>query len=366
MAEFSYEILAAVLIIFFLLMLSAEYLWLYLLSKRNEESDMQKYEICSKIHSMIEAFLYSPTETSRETELSSLFDYIGDDAAKKDEAAVQFIQLMKRADDIPAEKLKLLGKLYEMLDPVEFYSKQLAKGNFYRKSYAVRRLADFNASEKIPDIKNLLSDRHNNVVYNAAMALSELGDEDAVVFFAQKCESNRYYSHRILLELLQAYTGDRIGLTKRLYNECNDYVKATCIKAYTHDCIEELSEIYADGASAKDNNLKIACVKALAQLGKPEYEQKMIIALNDKNWIVRLAAVSGLERIHSQTSLEALVKATQDDEWWVRNAAAKAIVNIDFQLIYVEKVLSGYDKYAADAVKSALYKQINMNGGKLR
>ena len=92
----------------------------------------------------------------------------------------------------------------------------------------------------------------------------------------------------------------------------------------------------------------------------------MIIALNDKNWIVRLAAVSGLERIHSQTSLEALVKATQDDEWWVRNAAAKAIVNIDFQLIYVEKVLSGYDKYAADAVKSALYKQINMNGGKLR
>ena len=198
------------------------------------------------------------------------------------------------------------------------------------------------------------------------MALSELGDEDAVVIFAKKCERNRYYSHRILLELLQAYTGDRIGLTKRLYNECNDYIKATCIKAYTHDCIEELSEIYADGVSAKDNNLKIACVKALAQLGKLEYEQKMIIALNDKNWIVRLAAVSGLERIHSQTSLEALVKATQDDEWWVRNAAAKAIVNIDFQLIYVEKVLSGYDKYAADAVKSALYKQINMNGGKLR
>ena len=79
-----------------------------------------------------------------------------------------------------------------------------------------------------------------------------------------------------------------------------------------------------------------------------------------------LAAVAGLEKIASGRALEALVKAVRDEEWWVRNAAAKAIVNIDFQLVYVEKVLSGYDKYAADAVKNALYKQINMNGGGFR
>lgn len=94
--------------------------------------------------------------------------------------------------------------------------------------------------------------------------------------------------------------------------------------------------------------------------------RKMTIALNDKNWIVRLAAVSGLEKIGTETALEALVEAAQDEEWWVRNAAAKAIVHIDFPLVYVEKVLSGYDKYAADAVKNALYKQIKINGGAFR
>ena len=365
-AEFSYEILAAALIIIFTVLLCAEYLWLYVLSKKNEETDIQKREINSRIHAMTEAFLYSPTASSRETELTSLIEYIGDDPLKRDEASVQLIQLIKRSEDIPPEKLASLGRLYESLNPIEFYSKQLESGNYYEKSYAVRRLADFNASDKTEEIRKLLDDKHADVVYNAAMALSELGDMESVLVFARKCENNRYYSHRVLLELFQAYSGDRAELVRRIFDERSDYIRATCIKAYTSDRIEALAPLYAEGVSSKDSNLKIACVKALAQLGSPDYEQKMITALNDKNWIVRLAAVAGLEKIASGRALEALVKAVRDEEWWVRNAAAKAIVNIDFQLVYVEKVLSGYDKYAADAVKNALYKQINMNGGGFR
>ena len=365
-AEFSYEILAAALIIIFTVLLCAEYLWLYVLSKKNEETDIQKREINSRIHAMTEAFLYSPTASSRETELTSLIEYIGDDPLKRDEASVQLIQLIKRSEDIPPEKLRALGRLYESLNPIEFYSERLNKGNLYDKSYAARRLADFNASDKAEEIRKLLDDRHADVVYNAAMALSELGDMESVLVFARKCENNRYYSHRVLLELFQTYSGDRAELVRRIFDERSDYIRATCIKAYTSDRIEALAPLYAEGVSSKDSNIKIACVKALAQLGSPDYEQKMITALNDKNWIVRLAAVAGLEKIASGRALEALVKAVRDEEWWVRNAAAKAIVNIDFQLVYVEKVLSGYDKYAADAVKNALYKQINMNGGGLR
>ncbi len=366
MVEFSYEILAAALIIAFLLLLCAEYIWLYIISKKNEEITIQKREINLRIHSTMEAFMYSPTQSSREKELESLLEYIGNDPAKKDEAAVQFIQLMHRKDDIPPEKLEALGRLYEQLDLIAFYAQRLEKGNRYEKSYAARRLADFMATDQIEHIRRLLNDKHADLVYSAAMALSELADEDSVVRFAKECETNRNYSHRVLLELFQAYTGDRAGLVRRLYGECDDYIKSTAVKAYTPDCIEELESLYTEGLSSKDNNLKIACVKALAQFGKPEYEQKMSIALNDKNWIVRLAAVSGLEKIGTQSALESLVSATQDEEWWVRNAAAKAIVHIDFHLLYVEKVLKGYDKYAADAVKNALYKQIKMNGGALR
>lgn len=365
-AEFSYEILTAILIVGFLVLLCAEYIWLYILSKKNEETILQKREINARVYAMMQAVMYSPTQSSQKTELDSLLRYIGDDPAKKDEAAEQFLQLMRRGEDIPPEKLAVLDRLYEQLDPVTFYAQRLETGSCYEKGYAARRLADFMAFDKTEDIRRLLDDKNADLVYNAAMALSELADMDSVVWFAKRCETNRQYSHRVLLELFQAYNGDRAGLVRRLYEECNDYIKATAVKAYTADCLEGLSDLYTDGLSSKDPNLKIACVKALAQFGRPEYEQKMSIALNDKNWVVRLAAVSGLEKIGTETALESLVGATQDEEWWVRNAAAKAIVNIDLHLVYVEKVLSGYDKYAADAVKNALYKQIKMNGGALR
>lgn len=366
MAEFSYEIWGAILIILFLVLLCVEYLWLYVLSKKNEESDVQKREINARIHAMMEAFLYAPTVSAKETECASLLEYIGSDPEKKDEAAVQFIQLMRRSEDIPPEKLESLGRLYEQLEFIPFYADRLRQGDDYEKSYAVRRLADFDASDKTEDIRKLLDNKNPNVVYNAAMALSELGDMDAVVRFAKKSENNRYYSHRVLLELFQAFRGDRAKLVRLLYDQCDNYIKATCVKAFTADRIEELAGLYMEGMTDNDVNLRIACVKALAQFGNPQYEQKMKIALNDKNWIVRLAAVSGLEKIGTETALESLVEATQDEEWWVRNAAARAIVTIDFHLVYVEKVLSGYDKYAADAVKNALYKQINMSGGGLQ
>lgn len=151
------------------------------------------------------------------------------------------------------------------------------------------------------------------------------GTGESVVRFARQCETNRRYSHRVLLELLQAYRGDRAELVRQLHENCNEYIQATAYKAYTADCLEELAPLYVEAMGSRDTNLKIAGVKALAQLGKPEYEQKMTIALNDKNWIVRLAAVSGLEKIGTETALEALVGAAQDEEWWVRNAAARPL-----------------------------------------
>ena len=361
--KFSYEILAAILVIAFILILSFEYLWLYIISRKNEEVLLQKRKINLKIHAMIEAVMYSPTASSRKAELDSILNYIGQDPDKKDEAANQFIELMRRQNDIPPEKIKSLEMIYKAIDPIAFYSTRLEQGNKNEKGYAARKLADFGATEKITEIRKLLDSKNTGLVYNCAMALAELADEQSTLLFLKKCENNRRYSHRVLLELLQTYTGDREKIVRSIFENCNNYIKTAAIKAYTDDCIANLADLYIESMSSKDINLKIASVKALAQIGKPEYEHKMIVALNDKNWVVRLAAVSGLEKIGTQTALKALVDATQDDEWWVRNAAARAIVKIDFYLVYVEKVLSGYDKYAADAVKNALYKQIKMTGG---
>ena len=51
----------------------------------------------------------------------------------------------------------------------------------------------------------------------------------------------------------------------------------------------------------------------------------------------------------------------KDKEWWVRQTAANALIDMNVSISEIEDVLSGYDKYASDAVKYALYRSIDMN-----
>lgn len=366
MAEMSYEILAVILLIVMLVLLCAVYLWLYLLSKRNEEYVTNKKRTESRIHDLFESVIYSANGISRDGELEVLKEYIGDSDEKKDMVAVCFLKMMRSGSKFSESRVEALGCIYEMLDPVKFYKDRLENGNRYEKCYAMRRLSDFAVTDSKEDIEKYIDSKKADYVYNAAMALSEMGDEKATLAFLKKCEKNKKISHRVILECLQVYTGDRTNLVRRIQQECDEYILSSAIKAYTDDCNEDLTDIYIGAMSSQNVNLKVAATKALSHMGNPAHEQRLITALNDKNWIVRLSAVDGLERIATEGALEALVGATQDDEWWVRNAAARAIVNKDFYLVYVEQVLSGYDKYAADAVKDALYKQVKMNGGAFR
>ena len=105
--------------------------------------------------------------------------------------------------------------------------------------------------------------------------------------------------------------------------------------------------------------MKIACVKALAAFGYPEDEQLLQIAAGDKEWVIRAAAVRGLSLLHSPTALSSVKHALGDKEWWVRQAAAQSITRMDISPADLEEILSGYDRFAADAVKTVLYRQVD-------
>jgi hypothetical protein len=47
----------------------------------------------------------------------------------------------------------------------------------------------------------------------------------------------------------------------------------------------------------------------------------------------------------------------------VRQSAAGALINRNVSVSDIEDILGGYDKYASDAVKYALYRSIDMKEG---
>lgn len=364
----NYEVFAAVLIIVSVVLLSAEYLWLYLYSKKSEEVLLNKSEINRKVHSLIETSLNSPTKSGRNNELNELFKYVDGDFERLDETANQLLQLQMRFDTLSDEKKNTVNEIMEKINPKAFYLDKLKNGNKYEKGYCCRKLSEFNMKSCINEIRAYVDDKNLSLSYNATMALSELGDIESIEKFFENNKKNYSYSHRILLELLHNFNGDRLKLAKAIFSDFldNDYIIATALKAFSEDCFYELSDFYAEKMNSTNSQVKIAAVKAIAEFGDPDFTHNLIIALNDKNWVVRASAVKGLKTINNEEALSAVVGAIQDEEWWVRKAAAEAVAEMDYSLVYVEKILNGYDKYAADAVKNALYKTIHISGGGIK
>ena len=86
----------------------------------------------------------------------------------------------------------------------------------------------------------------------------------------------------------------------------------------------------------------------------------MIVASKDKNWVVRISAIKGLSYFQTNEAIEVVKTATKDKEWWVRQVAASALINMSVKIKDIDEIMKGYDRYAADAVKNSLYREIDI------
>jgi len=278
-------------------------------------------------------------------EIISLKKYVGNHEVRMD-IITEFIYRFLITDDdetdkeIKTKEKQICVRIFHELNPNSFYKNMLSKGNQFQKAFACRKLSEFNAVENTKTIRGFTNSGNIELKYHSVMALSALGDHDGLVAAFTGAPINKSnFSHRIMLEVLDSYTGDRAALVKDILKKCNDYIKSIVIKSV-----------------AKYND-RIASIRALGSLGDTQYEHELIIMTNDKEWSVRAAAVKSLSKYHSEKAVQAMIKATQDQNWWVRNNAAKTLVDMDEGLVYSKQIINGYDRYAADAVKSAIYKK---------
>ena len=355
-----YELLAVILIILCLIILGFEYLWLSLLAEKQEDAVSKRSNAKKKIHKMIEGLLYCPTKSVLEKETEALKKFIGNNSQNLEIACDELTRLKAAGVDVLGEKAKVIDDLYNIIDPISTFGKILKEGDTYNKGYACRRLADFHATEYIPDIRKLAESKNRDLSYNSAMALSMLGDVESVAKFILRIQNDKKYSHRIIMELFAECTGDRAALAEQIFSDCNEYMMLTTIKAIAPFKIEKFEKLFLEGLKSTNNAMKIACVKAIGSLEKPENEHTLLIALKDKDWVVRSSAIKGLQKLRTSAAISGVKQATQDKEWWVRQAAAQALLEMKVSIKDIEDILQGYDKYAADAVKYSLYRAVDM------
>ena len=216
------------------------------------------------------------------------------------------------------------------------------------------------ASQYRDKFVELTHEKDRDLSYNAAMALCTLGDAESVCNYIKQIQSDKTYSARIINEFFDEFKGDRSELSRLLLKDCNHYMKCTVIKAMAPFKLKEFKPMYESGLTGNDKQLQIACIKALAPFGDPADEQTFCIAAQNNDWVIRSTALQGLSLINSPSALRVVKSGLYDKEWWVRQTAAKAFIKMNVSPADIEEILSGYDRFAADALKSVLYKTIDL------
>lgn len=343
-----------------------EYIWLYILSARSEEITTKHREAEIEIVKKIETIIYSPTRVSQESEVNDLKEYIQGDRVKMDILTEKMMCLLSETSEEKQEMHHMaFYMIYMAIDPTDYYTSVLMNGNIYDKAFACRKLSDYCAQEKIQTIRKLAFSKNKELSYNASITLSVLGDEEGVLQVILGYEKNYELSHRIIVEMLEEYSGDFETLAQMLLSQGNEYIKAAVVKALAKYKFDSFEKIYLQYLQEGSINLKIAALRALGMLAKKEYEHDLIIASNHKEWAVRSAAVKAMRKIPTENIFNAIVQSTKDSEWWVRYNAAKTLVAMDHDCIYIEKILNGYDRFATEAVKHALY-QVSLREEKFK
>ena len=354
------ELISVIALLLCLFIIGIEYILHYRLAELQDEHTARVENIRRRLDIHVEGVLFAPTFSSRDSEIKALSDEINGDFEVYEMALSSIREHKGSAYSTDEAALDdLIEQINEQVVPVDIYAKMLEEGDVYHKGYACRKLAELEAFEYWEKINEYVSSDDRGLAYNAAMALCHMGYVFEVAEYLLSIENDRLYSGRIINEFFDKFTGDRQELAELLFERCNNYMKCTIIKTIAVYKIEDFRPMYIEGVSSDDNQMKIACVKALAAFGYPEDEQLLQIAAGDKDWVIRAAAVRGLSLLKSQSALATVKHALSDKEWWVRQAAAQSITKMDISPSDLEEILGGYDRFAADAVKNVLYRQVD-------
>ena len=362
------ELFAIILLISGIVLILLEMLWLYVLSQHQEEYLNRRNDEIKTANALLDAVLGSPSPQARESEMQNLEKT----AAQSNEMLLclvaAFTRYGKNRDRLSDERRRVFDEAMTRFDPVPKLVATMKHENKYTQAYICRCLGDLKAADTTPELRGCLKSKNQTLRYNAGMALSAIGDEEGVLQFLMLCENEKDYSPRIFYELISKYSGDKVSLIRNYFAnepdenspyrnpELYDQMRVTLIHAVRKDCLTELKDIYIEGFLGKLPQLRLACVKAMSAIGTADLKKYLIIATRDNDWLIRLAAIPGLEKIGDTDSLETLAKITTDEQWWIRRRAAEALVRADVKMLYVEKIIQEYDRFAAAAVKEVLYK----------
>ncbi|PWW05124.1 HEAT repeat protein [Paenibacillus cellulosilyticus] len=263
-------------------------------------------------------------------------------------------KLVEFADRLPEEKQRRVGRIVEETEIHAYLARLLSSSSPFNHALACRYIGDFRVSSLREEMLKLKDSRSNDVLYNMLLALAKLGDVEGLSAILSANSSHINLSFRAVVEVVTAFKGSKVKLIEQTIDHCDDYMRGILIKAAADEGHPSLTPVYVKYSSSDNKNLRIACIRAIAETKDSENESHLIGMLEDSEWEVRAAAAKGLEQIGTDKSIPSLGEAVKDKEWWVRQNAASSLVALPGGRKYAESIIKGEDRFASEAIVGVL------------
>jgi len=208
----------------------------------------------------------------------------------------------------------------------------------------------------VPDILKVLDILSSNTQFQALMALSRIGDVDALVQAFDKIHPLIFVNERTVNEILNIFSGDRRKLYKDMIHHQSEYLVRLFLKAMDEQTANALIEDIVSLSENAGKETRLAGIVAVGKSGSSEKIPLLLQALDDKEWELRAMAAKTLGVLTCPNAVIPLANAACDREWWVRqNAITSILAYPDRERILTSIALSG-DRFAYDSMLYTLGK----------
>jgi hypothetical protein len=248
----------------------------------------------------------------------------------------------------------ILIKFCEDYGIVDYEIKQLNSRNIYKIALICKQLGEIRSKKAIPYLLEQMPSSIQDIKYNALLALAKIGEEESFIKAFTQIDGSILLSERSIIEIIDSFEGEKTKIYSKMIHAEDEFISSLFIKSAGNSLEYSLVEQIASYLDNESKERRIAAIKAFGNLKDIRYLEKITSLLNDDSWEVRALTAKTLGRYGQSSVIPNLLEKLSDRQWFVRFNSAVAILKLDKELKYVDKVFEGEDKFAKDIIISAM------------
>ena len=239
--------------------------------------------------------------------------------------------------------------IVEELNITDQWNKKARDGSWWVRALYSKRLSLLNKKSSIPVLLENLKSNNEDIFYNSAYSLLEIGGKDVYPIVFSKIISSQCLSISKAVDLLNSFEHQEQDMQAK-YGKTSlrgkQIILGTVINSNQS---KKYENIICKAFNSQIKEIRLKAIKSASSFKSERIKEYLLKFIKSEYWEERALAAKSLANFSGENVLEILFQAAFDENWWVRNNSALALTSHgDEGIVYLSRVLMSDNEEARD------------------